>query len=292
MNLKKITTIALATIISSTVMFSQVHADTNKNDEMIQFNLNDSKNQSFSITQNEYEMIKELRNKSNEELEKSGYSKEQINDLYNYEENFKVHIDELNLMSDEELENFNYTNDQINRIRNFSGSEQEIAPLAATIDNQISKNSSTCTESKSTLNIKVRFVWSGVPTFQFNDMYAVVNGEGMYYDKEYTPFTTTYKGTNGSQKTYSGSLKRYGAGNSGADIKFPVYRNEVVKYYISSGSANIGLNKSSKVTQCGIGASYGHSTISLGISVTYPASIGISFNSGVTSTYKSNVYSL
>ena len=88
------------------------------------------------------------------------------------------------------------------------------------------------------------------------------------------------------------NLKRYGAGNTGADIKFPVYRNEVVKYYLKSGSANVGLNKSSKVTQCGIGVSYGHSTISFGISVSYPAGLGISFNSGVTSTYKSNVYEL
>ncbi|MCC0705247.1 hypothetical protein IC213_19505 [Clostridioides sp. ES-S-0049-02] len=294
--LKKSTIIALTGLMLVSSLGNLSFADEKSNElnsksTLSSFDIESKDEQSFSETRNEYDMVKELRNMGNQKLKTLGYDDNQIKELKNYETNFKKHIEEMNLLSDTELKNLDYSDEQINIIKNFNGSESQIEKAAASVTNTISKNSSSSTASKSKLNVKIRFSWSGVPVMQFTDAYAIVNGEGMYYDNENTLFTTTYTGS-GGQKTYKGYLKRAGAGNTGADTKFPVYRNEVVKYYLKSGSANIGMSKSSRVKQCGIGVSYGHASISLGITVTYPASLGISFGSKVTPTYKSNLFTL
>lgn len=46
----------------------------------------------------------------------------------------------------------------------------------------------------------------------------------MYYDNLNTLFTCTYTGSNGTQRTYKYYLKRNDSGNTGADVKFPVYK--------------------------------------------------------------------
>ena len=92
---------------------------------------------------------------------------------------------------------------------------------------------------------------------------------------------------------FSDYLKRTEAGNTGADVKFPFYKTVGTKYYLKSGSANVPLSRSSKVTQCGIGVSYGHANISLSsISVSYPSGLSVSFSGNVTKTSTSKTFTL
>lgn len=247
-----------------------------------------------TVTISEYEMIKQLR----EEYEKNSKYKEmtedEIDNLKNYEADYVKHIEEMNKLTDDELKILGYNQEQINAIRNFDGTDEYIAKSSARVSLSISKNSSSYSGGKTKLNVKVRFVWSGVPTFLFKDGFGVTNGEGMYFDNLQTLFTTTYISTTNSQRTYKGNLKRTDSGNTGATTTFQVYRSEgPLRYYLKSGSANVPLNRAAKLKQCGIGIAYGHSYFYPNISVSVSGtgnSVGISFSSKVTKYSTSKVF--
>ncbi|MFQ9298998.1 MAG: hypothetical protein ACLR4X_11445 [Clostridia bacterium] len=253
-----------------------------------------SSDESVSITVKEYDAIRKLDKKTDSKLRSMGYTVEEIESIRNYEQNFADSIEELKNMDEKVLkENFDYTDEQIEIINNFDGTEEQMSRASASVTLTISKNSSSVSSSSSKLNVKVRFVWSGMPVCQFNDAFAMVNGEKMYYDNLNTLFTCTYVSGSGAQKTYQYYLKRTEAGNTGADVKFPFYKTVGTKYYLKSGSANVPLSRSSKVTQCGIGVSYGHANISLSsISVSYPSGLSVSFSGNVTKTSTSKTFTL
>ena len=253
----------------------------------------ESENNEASTTMNEYSMIKELQNKTDLQLQRMGHEREEIEAIRNYQEDFKKTMDEIKLIDKSILkDDFGYTEEQIEIINNFDGSEEQMEKASANVTLSISKNSSSKSQTNSKLNVKVRFVWNGVPVFQFNDVFAMVNGEKMYYDNLNTLFTCTYNGSNGTQKTYQYYLKINEARNTGADVKFTVYKNEVVKYYVKSGSANVPLSRSAYVPECGIGVRYGHARISLsGIGVSYDG-LSISISGNVDTKYTSSRFYL
>ena len=154
----------------------------------------------------------------------------------------------------------------------------------------MSKNSSSSTDTLSKLNVKIRFVWSGIPAVQFKDAFAMVNSENMFYPKDGSLFTCTYVAGNGYRRTYKFRLNPNEAGTTGADVSFPVYQNHGTKYYLKSGSSNVQLrrphSKQNKIIECGIGISYAHVLVpNTSISITYN-NLGIVFSGKVSTTHK------
>lgn len=251
-------------------------------------NLNsDSSNTEYSMS--EYELIKKLESKSNSQLKSIGYDNEEIEQIRNYDDLFKENIEEIKDLDKDTLKNdFDYTDDQIDIIKNFNGSEIQMAKSSATVRVTATKNSSSSKSKVSKLNVKIRFVWSGVPAVQFKDTFAMVNSEKMFYNKT-TLFTCTYVAGNGYKRTYRFSLKANEAGTTGADVNFPVYKNHGTKYYLKSGSANVPLvrehTSSNRIITCGIGLAYGHVLVpSTPVNVSYNG-LGISFSGKVSKTY-------
>lgn len=249
---------------------------------------NENPNSEYSIS--EYELVKQLESKSNSELKRMGYDNEDIDQIRNYDELFKENIEEIKGINEDVLKNdFEYTDEQIDIIQNFNGSESQMAKASASVSVKATKNSSSSTSKISRLNVKIRFVWSGIPATQFIDSFAMVNSENMFYDNKSTLFTCTYVAGNGYQRTYRFSLRSNDAGTTGADVSFPVYKNHGTKYYLKSGSANVPLHRehtsANKIISCGIGVAYGHALLpSTPISVSYK-NLSISFSGKVSKTY-------
>ena len=113
---------------------------------------------------------------------------------------------------------------------------------------------------------------------------AVSNGEKMYFHNNsylnvsYQPLNSS--GVSSSKKIYA-SID--GVGNTGASFKFKVLGNNGLTY-AKSGQGKVYLHrKNEDIKQVGVGVKYGHSTLSISPSVSFPASAGISFSSKVES---------
>lgn len=134
------------------------------------------------------------------------------------------------------------------------------------------------------LIVNYSFKWSGAPVFRGTDLMAVSNGERMYFHNN-SYLNVSYQPLNSSgvssSKKISASID--GAGNTGASFKFKVLGNNGLTY-AKSGQGKVYLHrKNEDIKQVGVGVKYGHSTLSISPSVSFPASAGISFSSKVES---------
>ena len=118
--------------------------------------------------------------------------------------------------------------------------------------------------------VNYSFKWSGAPVFRGTDLMAVSNGEQMYFHSSsylnvsYAPLGST--GATSSKKIYA---KIHDSGNNGLS-------------YAKSGSGKVYLHRQNvNLSQVGVDVKYGHSTISISPSVSFPLGGGISFSKNV-----------
>lgn len=233
-------------------------------------------------TVNEYLKLKELNKKSDSSLRTIGYSTQDITKIREYKDLFIENIESLNELTDDVLLELGYDNEQVNIIRNFDGSEEQMVRASATCSVTRSKGSFYYDSTNKATNLVVNFSfkWTGAPVFRGTDIMAVSNGEKMYFHSNsylnvsYAPLNSS--GVSSSKKI---SATLDGSGNTGASFKFKVLGNNGLTY-AKSGSGKVYLHRSNaNITQVGVGVKYGHSTVSLSPSVSFPAGVSIGFNS-------------
>lgn len=233
-------------------------------------------------TVNEYLKLKELNKKSDSSLSTIGYSTQDITKIREYKDLFIENIESLNELTDDTLLELGYDNEQVNIIRNFEGSEEQMVRASATCSVTRTKGSFYYDSTNKATNLVVNFSfkWSGAPIFRGTDIMAVSNGEKMYFHSNsylnvsYAPLNSS--GVSSSKKILA-TLD--GSGNTGASFKFKVLGNNGLTY-AKSGSGKVYLHRSNfNITQVGVGVKYGHSTVSLSPSVSFPAGVSIGFNS-------------
>ena len=128
--------------------------------------------------------------------------------------------------------------------------------------------------------VNYSFKWSGAPVFRGTDLMAVSNGEQMYFHSSsylnvsYAPLGST--GATSSKKIYA---KIHDSGNTGASFSFKMIGNNGLSY---AGSGKVYLHRQNvNLSQVGVDVKYGHSTISISPSVSFPLGGGISFSKNV-----------
>lgn len=274
--------LALVGITITTPILNHVNAMESKNVNLENKNINLSDEEIV----NEYLKLKELNVKSDSKLRTIGYSTQDIKEIRTYKEKFKKNIDDLNELSNSDLLGLGYDSEQVNIIRNFDGSEEQMIRASATCTVSRSKHSFSYDNINKITNLVVNFSfkWNGAPLFRGTDLMAVSNGEKMYFNNNsylnisYAPLNSS--GVSSSKKILA-SID--GAGNTGASFKFKVLGNNGLTY-AKSGQGKIYLyRKNADIKQVGVGVKYGHSTVSLSPSVSFPAGAGISFNGKVQS---------
>jgi len=235
-------------------------------------------------TVNEFIKLQELNKKSDSNLKSIGYSNEDIKLIRQYKDDFNNHIISLNELSDEVLISLGYNNDQVDTIRNFNGSEDHMIKASATCS--VSRSSGRfyydSINKATNLIVNYSFKWSGAPVFRGTDLMAVSNGEQTYFHSSsylnvsYAPLGST--GATSSKKIYA---KIHDSGNTGASFSFKMIGNNGLSY-AKSGSGKVYLHRQNvNLSQVGVGVKYGHSTISISPSVSFPLGGGISFSKNV-----------
>jgi len=254
---------------------------------------NASSNVGQKIVVNEYDLAKQLANKSVKTLSQNGYSTNEIRDIKNYQDVYCEHIEKLNTLNDEALLENGYSEDQIEIIRNFKGTDAEMARLGATLTLTAEPQNFTYKNGDLTTGkITYSWEWNSVPAFKMQDMVAVSwNDWVVTNDKS----TVKYYNTNTGKlyKSLSATYSEDGNGTQGSGHKFKVAIEDNA-YYAKMGNGTFTI-KSDVFAQknCYFYLEYGHSQVSpkINFSVgTGGASASIDFTLGAVAAdfYKGN----
>jgi hypothetical protein len=236
---------------------------------------------------NEYDMYKDFNSKSENLLIKDGYTKNQITDLksVDFKQELKKKVDRLAKLDDTQLVAKGYSVEQIKDIKNYTGSEEQVYALSATLTftTIIVGTSKSSTYSQATF--RTSFTWSSVPVWLETDIIAVPWSEGMYLDTGsfftygeydyYDEYTDTYVST--SSTTVTPEL------NKGASIKIDMgdHNSDIGGVYAKKGVMGYRIFKEASVTAIAIQPTYGHTTLHIGSpSVSFPAGVSVSFSWG------------
>ncbi|KYO68562.1 hypothetical protein [Thermovenabulum gondwanense] len=135
------------------------------------------------VTINEYLMIKELKNKSDSELQKMVFSAKDIGKIRNFD--YAEELYRRSKLDDSILKNLGYTDEQISMLRAFSGTEEEIIALAATLNISAKTDSYYYSEANNRTYYRARFDWnwSTAPAVMMEDIIGIAWSEGMYIDQ-------------------------------------------------------------------------------------------------------------
>jgi len=266
---KKVAAILAVVMIFTTGINGISYANNNKED--------------YSITINEYSLLKELSNEANDSLKKKGYSESDIDKIRNYSEEYSEHIQELKNFSESQLLEDGYTEEQVEGIYNFSGEEDEIMRLASSVTITLPIDYVKKGTSGTTARFTAKFYWNGVPVIKTTDILAVswndwsLSSSSSYILYKKVGSTAATTGT-GTLVNPSGIL------SGGRGYKFPMTKVDN-SYYADRGEFTYSLSSTVSNKTLSIYAAYGHSSISVQPSFSIPGYGSISFSYG-TSTIK------
>lgn len=245
---------------------------------------------------NEYDLYKDFQNKSDEQLVKEGYTQEKIKELksLDYKGKIKKKAERLAKVDIKKLEEMGYTKDQIKDIKQFTGTEEQIYSLSATLALSTYYGASSKSSTYSQINFRTDWTWSSAPYWLLEDILAVPWSEGMYLDtgssstygqySYYDEFAETF------YQTYSTTVTP--DLNKGASIKFDTgyHDSDFGGLYAKKGKFGYKLFKSTLLNEVAVQPTYGHTTVSVGSpSVSFPAGLSVSF-SYQTSAEASNYF--
>lgn len=243
------------------------------------------------VSYNEFDLVKELAQKTPYELECEGYTLNEIMDIKNYQENFADHIDMLNTLPDEVLTLHGYTQSQINMIRNFDGSEAEMQLLAASVKINAVTAYFTFDGNYTTGRLAYTWEWIGVPNFKMRDIIAF-SWNTWTVTENMSEISYYHINTGDAYKSLPGEYHDDGNKTEGACHKFAVLLDDY--YYAKRGVGRFEVKSdvhAMKDFYCYI--EYGHSqivmswpTFSIGSSGT---DASIRFSLGVVTAGAQNV---
>lgn len=186
----------------------------------------------ITVSYNEFDLVKELSQKTSDVLRANGFSASEVADIQNYQESFSQHIDMLDTLSDEVLSAHGYTQDQIEKIRTFDGSEAEMRAIASTVTISAFPVNFEYDGEYSRGRLGYSWSWTGVPNFKMIDLVAVSWNS---WAIEYQMSDISYYGvdTGEAYTTISGTFTQDGNGVEGAAHKFNVLIDDY--YYAKRG---------------------------------------------------------
>jgi len=128
---------------------------------------------------NEFQLISDLQNASDDELMKSGYTKEEIKEIKNID--YNEFLSDLKTEDKKSLKQKGYSDDRIAAIYAYDGSG--ISAMSASATLSVSYRVMTFSNpdgGKTYYTNRISWTWSEVPYFTFHDCVAASISEGMY----------------------------------------------------------------------------------------------------------------
>lgn len=233
---------------------------------------------SVTIYINEYELAERMAMQTPATLASEGFDSAEIATLKNYKNIYRNHIASLNELSDEALQKNGYSKSQIELIRSFTGSEQEMRRLGATMTLTATTSNFRYNGNYTVGTLKYNWAWQSVPVFKMTDMlavswnnwtvtanssaikyYKVTTGE--YYTQKSATFTQDSNGVLGAAHKFAVSLSDnyyYAKSGSGSfTVQSDTHSKKDFYYYISYGHSQVQPTISFSVSAGGGEASIG-----------------------------------
>ena len=249
-------------------------------------NINEGRVAGQTITCSELEGIEKLKNQSDQELINQGYTKNEIEEIRNLDP--EKELLKRAQMDSNTLKNMGYSDKQIETFKKYRNksnciTQEDITILASKMTVNTSHSGFTHSSANGTrAYVHFTWAWSSLPLFRLNDMVAFRWGKGFSSSTSASSLKVTYRNeTTGltDSKTF------YIAGkepNVGCHFKFPVNKLEYGGDAIS-GRATVLLTEPDKnISTFEVVGAYGHTSINIAPSVSYPLGGGISFRIGMT----------
>jgi len=233
---------------------------------------------------NEYDTYKNLKNKSNNELTRLGYSTQNINYInnFNYDEKMQEKVVKLKSNSEKTLYAKGYSKEQISAIYNYQGTELQKNLLAAQLTLSTFSGPKEQTATFSYINFRTNFSWSSEPFFIFDDILAVAWSEDMYLDtnKSNSFAVVNYISEITGEWVSSNNPSVTPELNKGAYIKFSMTKPAgLTMSYAQNGRFFYRLTKKDRVKEVAVQPTYGHTVVKIGSpSVSFPLGVGVSFS--------------
>lgn len=244
---------------------------------------NEVQRNSVNIKVNEYEHLKQLKSKSDDELKAIGFDKNEIEKVRKAD--IVKEISKRANLSDTRLKNMGYSKEQIKIFKNFKGTEEEVQALVATVSLYAGTYGFTydSANDRSYWTMKFNWSWSSVPFFQFEDLIAVAWSPEMALVKDSSTYhTVTYvRDTDGTKTNKSWAFSLNDQPLRGAFSKFDMlYVGPFTAYFdeAMSGSGRVKVTKAGNVRDMGACFKYGHEEFGVTPSVSFPGSLSIDFS--------------
>ncbi|WP_338097740.1 hypothetical protein [Methanolapillus ohkumae] len=248
------------------------------------------KNDTVSITINEFDLISNLSKQSEETLKKNGFSDEEIKRIKNYEDEFVKHIISINeTYSDEELIGFGYTKDEVKLIRNFdklqnsAKSSDELKANLTIYFTVLESLQYDQTKNETTVKIKYEYQWTRLPFFTFTDSFALgwnntsIGPNTSIHNYGHSPVRIDYY--LGSTLTRTDTVTSMPNGFYGTKCQFPMQSWAQPSSHAMHGTGEVSLVQSGDCNNINFHVYYVHAKLTL----SYAFSIlsgGLNFNSG------------
>lgn len=246
----------------------------------------------------EYQAIKNLKSKSDNELRNIGYTDKEIMDLRNFD--YKNAIEKRAKLDKETLKSMGYSDKKVEQLKNFSGTEGEVIALSASA--YIYSSFYYTTNGARDWYINFNWNWADYPFYNKTDIIGVrvlgsVNGtvaacspipSGSYATIKYcsdrnisrvlTTSTVGFSFVDTSAGKYT--IPMYGG------IAYDSAVGSNVNIYAMSGYGSLHVNNSAPMDRLTWRMEYGHSTSSgtPTISVSTSGSVSFGWKSGTSTT--------
>lgn len=125
----------------------------------------------FEHELNEYQMIKELQAKQDNDLFLMGYTSDQIAQLKNLD--YAAELRKRSSYDDVTLESMGYSAKQIDLLKNFKGTEEEIIILAASLSLTGYRNNFWYSSGNQYYKITFNWQWSSAPVWMMSDIIGI-----------------------------------------------------------------------------------------------------------------------
>ena len=249
-----------------------------------------------SFTTNEYDSMMKLKQTSDAELNKIGYSVEEVAIIKSF--SFEEAMLERAQLSDKELYNFGYNSDQIALLKSYDGESLKDAPQMKAVFGSLTGNI-VKTGTPSTNNSKATFnwEWTNAPLVcgVLPDIVACYYS-GTAFDNSVSVVSVVdrscivdYYGNNNNKIGSKYPTVNVHSPHNKVDAKFKMVESFVGQQnaWAKKGSLTVGIKEESVVNQLYSTTytfAYGHSIIQAYPSISLKG-VGISFNTGVDSMY-------
>lgn len=243
----------------------------------IAFAGNTGKAQSAKI--NEYKQLKQLKAKSDMELKQMGYTSEEINRIRSID--YAQELRERAKLDNAQLKNLGYTDEQITMLKSFTGTEEEIIALAATLDLSAWHSSFwyDSANNRSYWRVSFSWTWSSMPVIRLTDVVGAGWGPQMSLVAPESWQTVRYvHKITGNGYTQDFAITLYAVNT--AQVKFPMDSSDAA-YWAKYGSGQVKVSYGGDLRDAQMRIAYGHNEFGVSPSVNVPWGVGFTFTRGV-----------